>query len=90
MIEWCQYFNMYTDFSDPPPVYVIKWNQSQVEGWIDNMLTEKEYNKTLILEIMQPVSKVSTYTDTTACLDKAQSREQYSLGFVGNSFYVNK
>ena len=61
-----------------------------MEGWIDNVLTEKEYNKTLILEIMQPVSKVSTYTDTTACLDKAQSREQYSLGFVGNSVYVNK
>ena len=46
-----------TGISEPPPLYLILWNQSQVSGWIDEIVTEAHYHETLVLEMMQPVNK---------------------------------
>ena len=50
-------FTCNTGISEPPPLYLILWNQSQVSGWIDEIVTEAHYNETLVLEIMQPVNQ---------------------------------
>ena len=56
VFEWCyEWWLCNTSIAEPPPLYLICWNQGQVSAWIDDLLTEPHYNETIVLEIMQPV-----------------------------------